>query len=466
MSYVERATYDFFKKAMTDGIKVLISSKFILFSILLTITAIASASLSFAYGSGTEIFGISADEKLISLLIVIEISLSIVFMIVGLFSRIIKSKILKSAIMLILWILLSLIGSIELDSTNTSFISFLVEYVALICLLIWVVFIPITSLWASFGLFYSKITGSLLFLGKAEENHNAIFSGIMALLAFIGSMLAIYLYNLGFVTISIIIIIFSVITFLVVRGKIVKNDAFNSMIGFYYIMLIPTMILLVYSELNNSSNDAISIMSYLVITFSILYSAQGVAKKFKEDKMEKLAKELSKSSNKIDERDPFFLGRIASLIGGDGLVIIILGTILGYHALQIQMYTSNYSTAIKNDLFTTLFDNRTVSQVSQQLTLVVATLIAIIILISYYVFPHVRSFYKTEGRIYRFGFLPDYDAMTEFFRKYKGGEISLPEIMTKAAVLGTKKGSAAAAGGVISLLKSGRSLFEGSKKDK
>lgn len=463
MSYVERATYDFFKKAMTDGVKVLFSSKFVLFSILLTLTAFASASLSFAFGSGTEFFGIVADESLIRLLIAIEISLSIVFIFIGIFNRLIKSKLLKSVIMLVLWITLSGIGLLEIESGNTGIITSSAEYISIICLFIWVIFVPITSLWASFGLFYSKITGSILFLGKPEDNHNAIFSGIMAFIAVIGTIFAIYLYNLSFVTISVIIIILSVLVFLVVRGKIIKNDAFNSMIGFYYIMLIPTMILLVYSELNSGSNDAVSVISYLIITFSILYSAQGVVKKFKEDKMEKLAKELAKSKN-IDEKDPFFLGRIVSLIGGDGLVIIILGTILGYHALQIQMYTSNFSSDIKNDLFISIFENRTVSQVSQQLTIAVATILVIVLLLGYYIFPHIRSFYKTEGRIYRFGFLPDYDSMIEFFKKYQGGEISWPEIMAKAAVLGTKKGSSAAAGGFISLLNSGRSKFRRSKK--
>jgi hypothetical protein len=463
MSYIERATYDFFKKSLTDGIKVLLSRKFLLFSVLLALIGIINGIFTYAYSVDIEIPGIDLTIDLINILLFVEISLSVAFIVIGLFSRILKTTLVKSIIAIIIWVILAAFGFITLTSGPNDLVTSLSFLVAVICLLSWTLFIPLSTLWASYGLFYSKITASILFLGKPAENNKAIFSGIMALIGVIGLAISIILFNYGFVIVGVTIALLSLLVILIVRGVIVKNDAFNSMIGFFYILLVPSMLLLIYSYLEQGAGTA-GTLSYIILTFSLLYSAQGVVKKIKLEKVDELTESLSKVSEEdIEKSDPFFLGRIVSLFGGEGIVLILLGSILGYHVLQLQMFLPE----LNNEIFMTLFQEPKVSQVYQILNLGFASFIIFFLVFFYLISSNVKEFYKPN--IYRLGFLPSYDELVDFFERVKSGEVNWTEFAAKAAFKGTMKSTKAVASvskrGVGALLAKAGSLLSSITQD-
>ena len=167
MSYIERGIYDYFKKSLTDGMRVLLSRRFLLFTLLMAIVGVFTTALTAGVMTGV-VTGF--DPDLIQLILYIEASLALAFILTGLINRLLTKFLIKAFIVFFFWIIFSLIGVLTMNTPEL--MDMISEAVALLCLFSWSIFIPLSTVWASQGLFYSKITGSILFLGKPEDNHN------------------------------------------------------------------------------------------------------------------------------------------------------------------------------------------------------------------------------------------------------------------------------------------------------
>ncbi|MHA1989397.1 MAG: hypothetical protein ACW981_01880 [Candidatus Hodarchaeales archaeon] len=421
MSYVERALYDYVKKILTEGLQVLFSKRFIIFTLLLLVSGGLTISIVVLEGQQ------EVNLELVRNAFLLLGSISFGFIVAGLLAKRFLSTLLRLVILVVV-IIVGMSFGLIFTGLRDSFL----EIYPILCFFLWTLFMPIASFGFARGLFYNKIIGSALFLGKPIDDHRAIFSGLFALLALIASVISIYMltrpefiiFGAGFIS-----LILSILIFIITIGKLFKNDTLNSSFSlFFTISAIPTILLLALS----AENATITFLNYGLLSFSLIYTAQGQAKRaFQSSKMTDDEIRIMLAKEKHDENqqdDPYFVNKILRFIGSEGIVLIFLGTFLGYISLQLQVTRDldPNSTGIINNFFNDYLTGLTAGQVYQGISIVFIFIITLLVVITYIIGPGVRKYFKAD--LYRFAWLPTYDEAKAYFEKVQSGEIGMKDV--------------------------------------
>ena len=444
MSYVEKAFWDYLKSTLFGGIRILISRRLILFSLILFITSVITTG---AVVFRDQALDIITDELLI-LVFTIQLSIAIGFIFSGLFSK--KLNLLFRFILLLVVFIIVFIVS--------SFNNLLIDFFPLIALLTWAFLVPIATFSFSRGLFSNKITGSVLFLGKPKTDHNSIFSGLISLIAFVSLAWNIYMiyngFNNGNIRYSVLGVLGVVVAFLiilVVQGKIFSDDVFNSILGFFFVVSLPNQIMIFLTSVGGSENIVTS-FDYLLVLFSLVYTAQNVSRRIK---MKGVVINPDKKGKIEIKEDPFRIGRFIGFVGGEGIVLIFLGLSLGFQVFQLQVMSNLLPNALKDLISNLLYIS--FSEIYHDLSMVFMVIILALIFI-FYTIQQGKGYWAAD--IYRFDFLPPYEDLVDYMERIKRGEISKTDI----AITVGKRAVEASGISVFSAAKKFRNRIFGEKK--
>lgn len=430
MSYIERALYDYIIKIITDGVKVLFSRRFIIFTFLLLASAIVSVV----------IVNYQTDYATVEMFLLLMAAISISFIVAGLFARTLLSTLKRIILLAGLIVIIGLVGI--LSSQNYAnipqIVDILIKYYPLACLLLWTIFMPLAGFGFARGMFYNRVTGSVLFLGKPENDKRALFFVFFALIALASLGLSIGIVILKDNTFirfaGIIGILSSIIIFFIVFGVIIRNDTLNSTLSVFFISAaLPSIAMLLISN----SQGVIGTLNYIVLIFSLIYTAQGQARRAsKTSRMteEEIRLEAAKKKHeKSRDTDPFGVHKLFNYLSAEGIVLIFLGTFLGYILLQIEYFYDYKNHTQINTVFYEFFKGITVGQLYEVVAVCVAFLFLIFIILTNFTFPPARSYYRSD--LIRLPFLPSYDEIKAYFIGVQSGEISKKDVTADAVKL-------------------------------
>ena len=441
MSYVEKAFWDYLKTTLFGGVRILLSRRLVLFSLVLFLT---SAITTGAFVLQSQAADIITDD-LLNLIFTLQLSIAIGFIVSGLLS--------KKLNLLVRFLLIFLVAAVFAVIASVS--DLLITYFPLIALLIWALLVPIATFSFSKGLFSNKITGSVLFLGKPSKDRKSIFSGVMTLIAFISliwNLIMIYIgYNktpisYSYMILGILGVFIAILIILVVQGIVLGDDVFNTVIGFFFIVSLPNQIMIFISSIDGSAS-IITSFNYIMVLFSLIYTSQNVSRRIK---MKGVVVDPSKKESK---EDPFRIGRFVGFVGGEGVVLIYLGLALGFQVFQLQLMSE-----LLPDVITSLIGDFSFSEVYHDITLIFMVFILILVII-FYIVQGGSGYWASD--IFRFDFLPPYEDLVDYMERIKKGEISKTDIALSVG----KKAVEASGVGIFSAAKKFRSRIFGEKKE-
>jgi hypothetical protein len=428
MSYLERGVYDYIAKILTDGIKVLFSRRFIVFTFLLLMSGFISIYVVLNKGL--------IDEELIRQFLLLQSAIAISFIVAGLVAKRMISTIRRFLLIIVVISIVMITQFFNIAEINL----ILLQYFPIFSLFLWTLFMPIAGFGFARGMFYNRITGSLLFLGKPESDKKAIFSVFIIILALIGVVVGISIFSIQadprIKFVGILASAISILIILVAYGLVTRNDALNSAISVFFIAsALPPMVMLLIS----SGTGVIGTFNYLLLAFSLIFTAQGQAKragsfagKSEEEIRLELAKEKHNNTGTTDS-DPFGITKIFNFLGAEGIVLIFLGTFFGYNLLHLEFLHDKSSSTTINPLFGSIFNSMTIGQVYQSAVIVVVSLIVILIIITNYTYFPARKYYKAN--LIRLSFLPTYDEVKSYITAVQSGEISKKDMTADAVKL-------------------------------
>jgi len=445
MSYVEKAFWDYLKSTLFGGVRILLSRRLILFSLILFITSVVTTSAFVFQSQASDLI----TNDILNLLFSVQISIGIGFIISGLLSK--KLNILLRFLLLII---IAAIFTVITNSDLPTISDLPITYFPVIALLIWAFLVPLATFSFSKGLFSNKITGSVLFLGKPTTDRKSIFSGVMTLLALLSLIWNLIMIYIGFnkspvgysyIFLGIIGIGVAFLVILIVQGLILGDDVFNTIIGFFFVVSLPNQIMIFITSIDGSANIVTS-FNYVMVLFSLVYTAQNVSRRIKMKGI------VSDSSKKGLKEDPFRIGRFVGFVGGEGVVLIYLGLALGFQVFQLQLMGEFLPDIIKG-----LIGDFTFSEVYHDITLVFMVFILVVVII-FYIAQGGSGYWESD--IFRFDFLPPYEDLVDYMERIKRGEISKTDI---ALTVG-KKAVEASGVGVFTAAKKFRNRIFGEKR--
>ena len=411
MSYVERALYSYLYSTLSKGVRILLSRRFFLFSIIMVGIGLASSILALA----TLIPDLNFLIPYVPIFLGIELGVAAGFIISGIIGLWVRPTVIRIVIMALSIIPFPIIAWIAYPpggTVNTLIGSFLLEILPLVAFVIWTIFIPIFTYTFLRGLFTHRIFGTLLFLGKPETDKKSVFSGPIVIVIFIELAMSLVFFtrvpfDIWWALLGVICIIMSIVGILVALGLLSRDDVFNSQIGFFYIFIAPNFIMLVFGFLNENLAAA-SAISFLYLLFSLLYGSQSVSKKI-ITKMDMLEDE------EVVEEDEE--GGIPKPLRRDGFVLVFLGLALGYHLAQLVAALSlTTSFQLLFPFSNNLFSYAPISEYYHIIDQVWAYLIVITMVGLFILLPRWREIVSPD-RIHRFSWLPEYTDAVSFIKK-------------------------------------------------
>lgn len=431
MSYIERAVYDYIIKVLSEGTRTLLSKRFILFTALL----VASGSLSLLVTAGP----VELDSDTVELVFLVQAATSIAFIVAGLVAKRLLSTWKRFLLLVVVVAVISAFGVAVSSQFQDIEVArqVLLEYYPFLCLFLWCLFMPIAGFGFARGMFYSRVTGSLLFLGKPEGDHRAIFYIFMALLALggvgIGAGIVLTKEVVFIQSAGVLVAVASLLIFLVVFGVLAKNDTFNSTLAVFFLTAaLPGMVMLFISN----TGGAVSTFNYLLLGFSLIYTAQAQAKRasdYSGMSEEEIRVQMAKEKFEDKKRDPYGVGWLFYQLGAEGIVLIFLGTFLGYNLLHLEFFYGQEVAGTPYNPLLVVFDGMTVGQLYQVISLAIVTLIVVLLLLTYWLVPPVKDYFRSN--LIRMSFLPTYDEAKAYITAVQSGEISKKEMTADAVKL-------------------------------
>ncbi|WP_455465142.1 hypothetical protein [Candidatus Hodarchaeum mangrovi] len=416
MSYIEKAFWDYLKSTLFSGVRILISRRFILFSLILFITSIITTGVVVFEGQ---------DIPFISLLTVdfvflLQISIAIGFIISGLLSKKLN-LILRFLILLITVLIVQILYYLSQDNNTFQFVSeLLTQAFPLFAFLSWAFLAPLATFAFTKGMMSNKLTGSILFLGKPISERKSIFSGLMSLIAILSLFWNLIMIYIGFTELrfSYLVLGFigagvAILIIIVVNGYIYSDDVFNTILGLFFIISLPNQLLIFLSSVSGTES-VVSSFDYIFVLFSLLYTAQNISRRVKL----KGVVHTTDTKKKIKE-DPFRIGRFIGFVGGEGIVLIYLGLYLGFHLIQLQVLSGLASA------YELLFGALPLSEVYHDITMAFMVLILLIVML-FYTMQRGKGYWETD--IIRFDFLPPYEDLIDYIDKIKRGEVGKKDL--------------------------------------
>lgn len=444
VSYVEKAFYMYLRSTLTAGIKVLLSRRFIFFTMVILLTAVLSTAASWLATTEPVFIGFRSSDVL-NIVYSAEIGIAISFIVLGLFAKRIRSNMIRipTVLGLSLIFVAFIIVTQQLPNIPPEANAVFVDIFPVLAFLAWCIMVPIAAYGFAKGLLANKVNGSLLFMGKPKDDPRAVFSLIFDLIFLITLGIGIYLSYQGFWQVGPLLIVMSLLMILITHGYLVKNDVFNTTMAFYFALMFPNIIPMVMTSANVATNVA-GTLDFLLVLFSLVYTAQNISKKIDISKLEsseevvvidfektpKAPKKPQKDVKSQQLDDPFYISRIVRKIGGEGLVFIFLGILLGFHITQLRVITGS------GIIFPEIFGNLDVGQAYRVLTLWVASLSVIISIISFLTWQRFRDYFQAD--IYRFEFLPPFEVLVDNLERLKSGEIDKKTLALNVMKFGVK----------------------------
>ncbi|MEA2069978.1 MAG: hypothetical protein U9O98_01660 [Asgard group archaeon] len=442
MSYVEKSTYRYLKNILTSGIKALFSKRFLIYTfffLVVTITTTIAALLVIPTINLT-IWGIP-PEIMIRYLFYGEIAFSITYVLVGLFFA--RTPMVLHISILIILASGIITGFYYLDDYR------LVAILGVGLFCVWMIITLLSSYSFSKNLFGSKVTGSILFMGK-KEGGIALFGGIMTLLILICMGLDGYIIYQGIITHSFLYLLTGSVSFVI--GIIIilaiwfwakNDDIYYTIIAFFYLLANSYTIQLFIRLLQGSVNY----IAWLNIVLSIFFLLNSISKYYR--KIERLDTDFLPENKKIDKSEEvmdnkkqlptseeFFISDMFNFISDRGVIMIILGFAFGYHSVLLQIGVNRKVIA---QIFEALPSG--IMQTAFSITILSTGIIVLGSLLLYHTSNRFRNY--TSPQIFRLHFLPPYEQLEKFVINAKTGEIDWKHFAKDASITLAKKGAVA-----------------------
>ncbi|MFW9923286.1 MAG: hypothetical protein ACFFDW_08390 [Candidatus Thorarchaeota archaeon] len=444
MSYIEKSVYKYLKSVVTSGVKALFTRKFLIYTIffLVVIVTTTLTSLVVHPSINLTIFNIP-PEKMINYLFYFEIAFALAYILVGMFLS-------KTPIVLHVFLILLFTGGI---TTGFYFLDNFVV-IAILCyvlFILWLLITIVSTFSFSKNLFGSRITGSILFMGK-KEGGSALFSGISTPLILLciganGYILYQGIVNLSWIyitTASVGILAGGLIIF-IIWSLAKKDDLFCTIVSFFYLLTNTHVIQLVIRFIKGDVNY-ISWLSVFVSVFFLLNSISKYYRKIQkldadfqprvnDEEIIKEEKKTKKRFWKLDNeiKEEFFISDVFKFITDRGVILLVLGFALAYHSMLLQIGFNNTNIA---NIFTGISGG--IVQSGHCITMIFSAIVVLISIIFYYSSKRFRAY--TSPQIFRFNFLPPFEDVEKFIVDAKAGNIDWKILARDATVSLAKKG--------------------------
>ena len=418
MTYIESALGDFIKTILTRGIKTLKSPRFLPYTIFMLVFVISSTLLVFY----EPVTGEPVSNSTNDLLLFAELSAALTFIIVGIFLS-------RRQIAVQVTVLIGLTGGIAalflLDSVPIGERE--ASNIAAILYVLWIAIFTFSTFSLFKDLFAEGTSGTILFLGKPEDDGKVMFSFIAWILVVVNIGVGYFIYttrpdSTALQVTAIIIIVNAIIATLPLFGFQKENDVFYTILSSFFMFTTIRVILLAFKALSSSGSDT-SVWDTVFSLFIALYAVQGAAVKgikiggeIDDDLDEEDKKSLEERL--LAEQDSI-TGRIARALSDRGVVLIILGIVLGFHTLQVQTQLG------RSNIFSEfeLTKDADIVLLSYELNLAISLIIYVFSLIFFFTIPRFRSYANPE--IKRIQWLPPYDELKEIAARVKAGDVSM-----------------------------------------
>lgn len=415
-TYLESALWDFIKTILTKGIRTLKSPRFFPYTVFLLLIVITGTLATFIEEfSGS---GLSDNRK--NLLLYIEISAAIAFISVGMFLG--RARIILQMVSIVG--IVGLMSGVFYDKHGILITVFgketdLASSLAAMLYVLWIGIISFSTYSLIRDLFASDIFGTVLFLGKPEDNGEVMFKWICLILAGINFSLGYMIYTRDGILKSteytaIIIMISSIIAIYPLIGFQRKNDVFFTILSWFYMFTTIRVFLLAFRTFSDSTGET-SYWDTLFSLFIALYTIQNAAAKgvkLGQKGDQSLEEELLEG-----ERRGIFAG-LAILLTDRGLVLLILGIVMGFHAMQVQT-TMGQPNIFQEFEFTSDAD---IILLGYELNLAISLFIYVMSLVLFVLLPTFRRY--SSPNINRLPWLPPYNDLKLVIGGIKDGEIS------------------------------------------
>jgi hypothetical protein len=313
ISYIERVTYWYIKRAVLGGLNTLSEKRFAFFLFVSLLTIFGSTVLTVLDLTTLPIF---------QFIINLETVAALIFVIVGVMAVIFKRTTIR-IILTILLLSLLLIGLYTVQILSIPFQAF-----AFACFYGWILILNISTFSATRN-FIAGWSGRIVSFGKPK---NAILFEwpikIIAILSIAGFFILGFGFLIGYGSSDFISGISGIVAWIVTIVMIFwwikksNNDVFASIVGLFFIFVVYHLALCIWNGIGSGTGSLA--VDAIFIAVGTLYAVQGLCRR--------LAPTNEQNPN---EGKP---------IWEDGSVIALLGTVLGYHAFIVNSITSGQST--------------------------------------------------------------------------------------------------------------------------
>ena len=439
MSYVEKSVYKYIKNIVISGFKALFTKKFLIYTIFFLITMITTTltALVVIPSVNLAIFGIP-PEQMINYIFYFEIAFSISYILVGFLLS-------KTPIYLHVPLIIVFTGGI---TTGFYFLDRLtiITIISAVLFCIWMGITVISTFSFSRNLFGSKVTGSILFMGK-KEGGSALFSKILTPLIIGCIGLNGYILYQGIVQKSIIYlttasvgIAMGLFVLVIIWRLARKDDVFYTILPFFYLVANTHTIQLVIRLLRGDTTY-LAWTNIIISAFFLLNSISRYYRKVKKLDLDFTPKKdivVANEELEEPEQEEFYISDVLRFISDRGVIMLILGFALAYHSMILQIGFNRSS-------ITTIFAKipEGIVQSAHCVTIIFAAVIVIISIILYNRSKKFR-FYSSPA-IFRLSFLPEYDELERFIIDAKSGNINWKIFARDTTIKLAKKGGSATA---------------------
>ncbi|MEL0164334.1 MAG: hypothetical protein VW886_05105 [Candidatus Heimdallarchaeota archaeon] len=412
MTYIENALYDFIKNILKKGIIILKNPDYIAYSIYFVVGITFTTIVTLIYS----VFPIDMSVEFMDLLLDIELSIALSFLIVGLiFSKLEKNKqvILITALIIGFNGLFLLLNDILI--INNKIIISIIFYIFWISISIFSSFALIRDL------FNNDVLSTILFLGKPYDDGRPVFRFFVFILAIFNTFLGFFIYDYGieqnsnaFIYLSIIIFIMAAIAIIPLINLQKKYDVFFTIISLFYAMTTIRVMLIAFRSLNSGSGD-ISFGGTVLSLFIAIYTVQGLV-----DKTMKIKNKDEDDHEKIAQEGTLVLfnRRFLNHLGNNGIILVILGLFLGYHSIQIQ-YMLDRIELFDEIAFTS---NTDIAIIGYEVSLTMSLLLYVFSVVLFILWPNFRKYANPSVR--RIIWAPEYEDVKLLAKSIKSGVIN------------------------------------------
>lgn len=414
MTYLESAVADFTKSVLTNGLRTLFTRQYLPY----TLTAVSFIVFNSIVSLSGNVFGLQLDDATIDLLLSFEVALGVAFVITGM----LVSRFEKYWLDLIF---IFLIASSFFFAVDLGVVS--IEQVGLVAgllFIMWTIIATISQYTFFRDLFGHYVFGGILFFGKPEDDGKVLFDGTIGIITFVNLVLGYVIFrhdnsNQSLQYLGLLIIIGGLLNFLPLLHIQSKGDVFfTALTWFYALNTVRTISIVlqifVFTEDGNNSSIVETFFTLFMVLFAVHKAAQQSVK---------IGKKLSELTDydyeaSLKTRPDLGIFRfIGRLFGDQGVVLLILGFVIGYHATQVQIRLGS------DNLLNIIPINQGLSPRiwSNEISLITALLIYLATIFLYLLFPRFREYASPE--IFRAPWAPPYEEAKLLIQAIREGRV-------------------------------------------